>query len=197
MNKKILLVTLCATFVAFVLLGQNQDIRRGGGSGGGGVSVAAGTGITTATNSSVVTVSNSGVLGVAAGSRITTTTNAGVVTVTASAQSAGLFYNGSSSSSAAGYTIQLGDVGKLLVFTYASNDFALNAPDDATAAIPVGGYVYCYFSGIGIGGLVAPSGSAQITRYGSGLNIAGQYAMIKLYKVSANTWHAEGDLTIP
>lgn len=199
MNKKILLVTLCATFVAFVLLGQNQDIRRGGGSGGSGVSVAAGTGITTSTNSGIVTVSNSGVLGVAAGSNITTTTNNGIVSVTAVTQTSGLFYNGVTNVSIVDMTIDSTYNGKLVRNTTADSTANINLPTDAAGSFPIGGYVYVYYPGLpgAVAGAVASSSGANITRFGSGNNIAGTYALVKLYKVAANTWHAEGDLTIP
>jgi hypothetical protein len=110
--------------------------------------------------------------------------------------SVGLFYGGTQSINVTNLGITASYNGQLIVnnTTDASSDIFL--PDDMTDAFPIGGYCYVYYPLLtGAAGTVV--GSATVTRYGSGLNIGGQYALIKCYKVSANTWHVEGDLTIP
>lgn len=170
MNYNKLIITSCAILAALCVTAQNQDMRRGGN--GGGVTVAA-------------------------GDRITAVTNGTVVTLSADVQSGGLFPNGVTNVTITNFSSSATYNGKLVVNASAdgASDVVLrNTSDDG---IPVGGYIYIQYTSATVGGTVSPDTGVSLTRFGSGLNIGGQNALIKCYKTQTNVWHVEGDLTIP
>lgn len=94
------------------------------------------------------------------------------------------------------YTLSTADKNKVVRFSTTSATVAITCPTDANASFQNGSFVWLYFAGAGVSGTIAAEPGATIERFGSGLTIGGQFALVKLLKVSANTWHAEGDLTI-
>lgn len=84
MFKKFCIYTIIFTSLCLFIQAQNQDIRKGGGSGSG-VTVAAGTNVTMQTNGTIVTINSTDTNGftLAAGTNIVVETNGSIYTVNA------------------------------------------------------------------------------------------------------------------
>lgn len=97
---------------------------------------------------------------------------------------------------ATAYVPSLSENYKIVVLPTTSASVVVELPANADVAFPLGSFLYLHFTGLGVAGSVTAGAGASVTRFGSGLAIGGQYAMIRVFKTGTNTWHAEGDLTI-
>ncbi len=92
----------------------------------------------------------------------------------------------------AAYTLALTDAGKLVTCSHATA-FTLTVPAFATIAFPVGTVIEVAQIGAGLVTVAAADG-VTLGEVAATLNALGQYAVITLRKIAADTWLVNGDL---
>lgn len=93
------------------------------------------------------------------------------------------------------YTIAITDAGYLLTLNNASA-IALNIPTDASVAFPIGTQILAMQLGAGQVTVAAVTPGTTSVNGKNGLKTSGQYAIISLIKVAANSWVVAGDSSI-
>lgn len=93
----------------------------------------------------------------------------------------------------ASYTLALGDAGKLVTASHATNAIAITVPAGSSVAFPVGTHVDVVRLGAGN---VNVTGATGVTINGTpGLNLRAQYSSATLIEVSSDSWLIVGDLS--
>lgn len=96
--------------------------------------------------------------------------------------------------SGASYTLAVSDNQAFVTLTNGSA-IALNIPDNATVAIPVGSTIPFKQGGAGQV-TVTPAGGVTVQSFGNAYKLAGQYAEAVLTKIATDTWALEGNLVV-
>jgi hypothetical protein len=93
------------------------------------------------------------------------------------------------------YTPALADAGKLITANNAAA-ISLTIPVDATPDIPIGTQILVMQLGAGQVTVSAVTPGTTAVNGKNGLKTSGQYAIISLIKVAANSWIIGGDATV-
>jgi hypothetical protein len=95
------------------------------------------------------------------------------------------------------YTLALADAGYLVTLN-SSNPAAVNIPTDASVAFPIGTQILLMQISSGVGQVtvsaVTPGTTSVVGK--NGLKTSGQWAVISLIKIAANSWVVAGDATV-